>query len=174
MAIIFTVVCSYSLIVCYLVYLFHKTQQRCPTLQSFNFYHMHQDVKQGAPSHSAKTRPHHVPSTSLHDVLFHSSTGPVWKFAGRYFLDVASPSISDIQRTCVKNVRKDFRYDVLYSSVKGRLKDGLLSDVIFITRTFLSRYQNYFIHEYHIYTFLRNMIHIQLSYSILKSKHFQL
>ena len=40
-----------------------------------------------------------------------------------------------------KNVRKDYKYDVLYWSVKGRLKDGLLSDVIFITRTFLSKYQ---------------------------------
>ena len=56
----------------------------------------------GLTTNSAKTRPYHVPSTSLHDVLFHSSTGPVWKFAGRSFLDVASPSISDIQRTCVQ------------------------------------------------------------------------
>ena len=93
---------------------------------------------QESTTHSAKTRPYHVPSTSLHDVLFHSSTvtGPVWKFAGRNFSDVASPSISDIQRTCAKNVCKDNWYDVLYWSVKGRLKDGPLSDVIFIARTF--------------------------------------
>ena len=65
------------------------------------------------------------------------------------------------------NVRKYYKYDVLYWSLKGRLKDGPISDVIFITRTFLSKYQNHFIHKYHIFTFLRNMMDIQLDYHFL-------
>ena len=48
----------------------------------------------------------------------------------------------------------------------GRLMDGLLSDAIFITRTFLSKYQNNFMHKYHIYTFLRNIIDIHIDYNM--------
>ena len=104
---------------------------------------------------SPKPLPYHVPSTSSHDVLFHPATGPVWKFAGRNFLDVASPSISDIQRTQVKKRPKK---SITIRSPKP-VRDGTIKGRPFIGPNLyfmdiLSKYQNYLIHKYHCYIYI--------------------